>query len=204
MKYDNKRELKQVFGTKQKPVDFILTEMSYLTISGKGNPNELAFQNNIQALYSVIYTAKFAYKKKPTDDIFDDYVVAPLTGWWTISEEAIKRGSWTKDDFIYELRIMIPYFVSDELIKESIEIAKAKKGFAEIDNLQLKKYPEMHVGQILHIGSYDDEQASFEKLESYLDGKGLKRKNKNHVEIYLSDARRIAPDKQKTILQIEI
>jgi hypothetical protein len=204
MKYDNKKESKQIFGTKKKPVIFELPEMRVLAIQGTGNPNSEPFQKNIEAMYPVMYVAKFAYKKNPTDDTFDDFVVAPLMGWWTISEEAVQRGSWTKEDFVYELRMMIPFFVTDELMMESIEAAKAKKGLAEMEHLEIKTIPAMKVGQILHVGSYDDEPETFVTLEKYIAENGLTRKNKNHVEIYLSDARRTEPEKLKTILQVEV
>lgn len=204
MKFDGKKELKQLFGTKQKPVSFKLETMNYLTIQGEGNPNKEGFQKHIQTLYSVMYALKFAYKKNPTDSTWTDFVVPPLMGWWTLNEEAQQNKSFTKDDFVYELRILLPSFISNELVLESIKIAKDKKGFPEIDELVVKEYGEMNVGQILHIGSYDDEPETFSKLEDYLEKQGLQRVSKNHVEIYLSDARKTAPEKLKTILQVEI
>ncbi|MDR2832568.1 MAG: GyrI-like domain-containing protein [Streptococcaceae bacterium] len=204
MKYEAKKELKQIFGTKQKPSTFELPTLRFLTINGKGNPNNLTFQKHVQALYAVMYTAKFDYKKSPTHEQWSDFTVAPLMAWWTISEEAIQRGTFTKDDFVYELRILIPYFVPDEVVKTSIIKAKEKKGFPEIDEVSIKEYPKMPVAQILHVGTYDDEPQTFEKLEQFLLEQGLKRKSKNHVEIYLSDPRKIVPQKLKTILQVEV
>lgn len=204
MKYDSKKELKQIFGKKQKPTVFTLPKMRYLTITGAGNPNGELFKKKIQALYATLYTVKFTYKNNPTDETFIDFVVTPLIGWWSINEQAANTGEWTKDDFIYELRIPIPYFITNELIEESIPVAKKKKGNHEIDRIKIKTYPPLRVGQILHVGPYDDEPKTFEKLEHYLEQKGLQRKNKNHVEIYLSDARKSDAQKQKVILQVEI
>lgn len=202
MKFDNKKELKQIFGTGKKPVSFIYPEMRYLTITGAGNPNQEPFALNTQALYSVMYTLKFAYKAHPSDQTFDDFVVAPLMGYWTISDATIAKGSFTKDDFVYELRIMIPSFVPSEMVTDAIAAAYEKKDFAEIKNTKVKTYPAHPVAQILHVGPYDDEPATFAKLAQFLEAENLKRTSKDHVEIYLGDPRKSAPEKLKTILQV--
>lgn len=204
MKYEPKKELKTLLGTKQKPVVVTLPAIRYLAINGAGDPNGEAFQMVTQALYSVMYTAKFAFKKSGGAEGYDDFVVGPLMGFWSINQEAQTRGSFTKADFVYQLRIPLPPFLSEKLLKESMAEAKAKKGIAAIDDLEIITLPEMTVGQILHIGSYDDEAASFEKLATFLAENGWQRTSKEHVEIYLSDPRRVAPDKLKTILQVAI
>ena len=81
---------------------------------------------------------------------------------------------------------------------------KEKKSLAEIDNLEIKEYPAMEVAQILHVGSYDDEPASFKKIDDLVASENKQRIFKVHREIYLSDARRVAPDKLKTILRYQI
>lgn len=204
MKYEPKKELKSLLGTKQKPVIITAPPLRYLAIDGAGDPNGEAFQEVTQALYSVMYTAKFAYKKGKVTGDYDDFVVGPLMGFWSINEAAQKRGSFTKSDFVYQLRIPLPPFLTERLLKESMQAAKEKKGIAAIDDLQIVALPEMTVGQILHVGSYDDEPASFEKLENYLAAEGWQRTSKEHVEIYLSDPRRVVPEKLKTILQVDV
>lgn len=204
MKYEPKKELKQLLGTKTKPVVLETPALRYLTIAGAGDPNGEAFQAKTQALYSAMYTAKFAYKKTPTDETFTDFVVGPLMGHWSINEEAQAKGSFAKSDFVYQLRIPLPPFLTDEVMTAAIAEAQEKKGFPELAELAIVQLPAMKVGQILHVGSYDDEPASFEKLENFLTEQGEVRKSKEHVEIYLSDPRRVSPEKLKTILQVEV
>ena len=204
MKYEPKKELKSMLGTKKKPVIVELPVLRYLAINGVGDPNDSVFQDLTQALYAVMYTLKFAYKKRQNSAQYEDFVVGPLMGLWSISKEAQQRGNFTKSDFVYQLRIPLPPFITDSLIQESKQEAKRKKGIAAIDDLQVVKQKEKVVGQILHVGSYDSEQESFAKLDSYLLESGWQRTSKDHVEIYLSDPRRVSSDKLKTILQVSI
>lgn len=203
MKYDFKKEMPLLFKTK-KPTIVNLPKLKYITISGSGDPNHEAFEKSVQALYTVMYTLKFAYKKNPSDLKWVDFVVSPLIGWWTINDQAIERKTFTKDDFVFELRLLIPEFVKDELVLECITSAYLKKRDENIKRIMIKEYDELLVGQILHIGSYDTEQLSFNKLSCFFDDNNIIRTSKDHVEIYLSDPRKVEPDKLKTILQVTI
>ncbi len=100
--------------------------------------------------------------------------------------------------------IRIPDFVPDDLIRPALQAVKAKKSLPAIDQLEIKRIPAMDCAQILHVGRYDDEPASFDKIDALVASAGRKRLSKVHREIYLSDARRVAPDNLKTILRYQI
>lgn len=195
------------YSVKTDPELLVFPTRKYLTINGEGNPNGEEFQKRTEAIYSASYGIKMPFKKSEfaKNGEFDDYVVPPMEGYWSITADAAAKGTFTKDDFIYQIRLAIPDFVPDEFVEEKLTEAKNKNA----DNPYAKdvKYgviEERKVIEILHIGSYDDEPKSFAKIDEYLKIKDVKRISKNHVEIYLSDPRKTEPEKLKTILQVEV
>lgn len=101
------------FNSTKRPKQVVVPSHSYFEIHGKGNPNDALFLDYIAALYSVAYPTKMAFKKADPSvhGIYTDYTVPPLLGDWTISRVAVERGAWTKDDFVFRLRMLIPDFV---------------------------------------------------------------------------------------------
>lgn len=206
MKYDVKKELKQEFGAKKKAELIELPERRFISISGSGNPNHEDFNEHIQALYAISYTTKMNYKtsKYAKSNEFNDYTVFPLQADWSINVEAQKRGEFSKDDFVYQAMIGIPDFIDLKFQKEMIKIAYEKKKISLINEAEIFFRPKMRVVQMLHVGSYDLEQASFDIMEKFAKEQGVNRLSKAHTEIYLSDPRRCAPEKLRTILQFEV
>jgi hypothetical protein len=206
MKYESRKQEKDLYSTKKKPVLLTVPKQRFISLPGVGDPNKDGFQQRIQTLYPVAYGIKMAYKKFAVnkDFEFDDYVVFPLEGVWSLTKKGQQLDYLDKDEFAYDVMIRVPDFVPDEIIKSAIESVSVKKNLPLLPKLEIKEYPQMEVGQILHIGKYDDEPASFEKLDQLVEESGKKRASKIHREIYLSDARRVAPDKLKTILRYKI
>ncbi|WP_334351725.1 GyrI-like domain-containing protein [Companilactobacillus sp. HBUAS56257] len=206
MKYESRKQEKDLYSTKKKPVLLTVPKQRFISLPGVGDPNKDGFQQRIQTLYPVAYGIKMAYKKFAVnkDFEFDDYVVFPLEGVWSLTKKGQQLDYLDKDEFAYDVMIRVPDFVPDEIIKSAIESVSVKKDLPLLPKLEIKEYPQMEVGQILHVGKYDDEPASFEKLDQLVEESGKKRASKVHREIYLSDARRVAPDKLKTILRYKI
>lgn len=212
-KFDFKKT--PTYKATKKPQIITRPSLFALTISGTGDPNQAGFQTDIQAMYAFAYGIKMAYKKMMANDIFgsleadepiNDYVVPPLAGYWTISEEAQSLGAWEKSDLVYQLELVIPDAVPLDFIHERMEAIKAEKldENPRVNDVVLATLPAATVAHILHVGPYDDEPATFDKMEAFITAEGYRRTSKEHREIYLSDTRRTAPEKLKTILEVNI
>jgi hypothetical protein len=198
MKIDFKKELEQLFapGTK----DFVLLEVPcfrYFMIDGEGNPNTApSYTAALETLYPVSYALKFVCKK----ELEIDYVVPPLEGLWWADDMDTFGTSRDKSAWKWTMMIMIPDFATEDLIAGAIEKA-AKKQPPAIDLLRVETLTEGFCAQIMHIGSYDDEGPTLQRLHrEWIPEHDLVENGKHH-EIYLSDPRRVAPEKLKTVLR---
>jgi hypothetical protein len=204
-KYDYKKQERAIYGLKTSPQIIALPPQKFICVLGAGNPNSLPFKTDIECLYGVAYKVKMKFKDYPN---YFDYAVYPLEGFWSLTDEGIETqratGELDKNELKYNLMIKQPSFVDQKLFGEAKNTALTTKGNPRIKDIQFCEIKEGTVAQVLHIGSYDREAETFEKLEKYLDGAGYKRVSHNHKEIYLSDARRVAPNELKTILRVEI
>lgn len=196
-KIDYKKEYKQLYNASSTKVEFVdVPEFQFLMIDGKGNPNESKdFQHSVEALYGLAYTLKFMSK---VENNFD-YTVMPLEGlWW--SDDLNNFVTNNKNEWLWTLMIMTPKIININ----NLEIAKKrimeKKELVLLDQVRLESYKEGKSAQILHIGSYSEEHINIMKIHKTIEEGGLKLVNKHH-EIYLSDPRRTAPEKLKTILR---
>ena len=197
-KIDYKKELNQLYkpsATKAMLVN--VPEMHYLMISGKGDPNkEKSYAEAIESLYSVAYTIKFIIKKGPAAA---DYGVLPLEGlWWADDMSSFAEGR--KDEWLWTVMIMQPDIVTKSIVDEAIKQVRAKKNPAALDKLKYEAFNEGKSAQIMHIGPFSEEGPTIEKLHAFIGGQGLQIYGKHH-EIYLSDIRRAAPAKWKTIIR---
>lgn len=206
MKYEWRKQEKEFYGTKQKPVLLTIPEQKFFSLHGIGDPNGEAFVERIQTLYPLAYGLKAAYRKYCVDKTveFEDYVVFPLEGVWSLTKKGQQMDHLDKNEFSYDIMIRIPDFVPAELIEPTLQAVKEKKKLSLLDEIEVKTYPQMEVAQILHLGSYDDEPASFAKMDQLVATNNSERMSKIHREIYLSDARRVAPEKLKTLLRYQI
>ncbi len=207
MKHEWKKSEKNIYLPKTKPELIDIPEYQFVTLSGKGNPNDAFFSEYIGALYSVAYAIKMNLKKleqKPKNYI--DFTVYPLEGVWDIDEGAKHNsaGELNKDNLIFTLMIRQPDFVSADFFAEMVELTKKKKPNQLLDGIKFEKIADGKCVQMLHIGSYDDEPKSFQQMEHFTKELNLIRKSKVHREIYLSDFRKVDTAKLKTVLRFGV
>lgn len=206
VKHEWRKKEKALYLPKNKPEVIDLPEFKFVTIEGAGSPEEGIFTENIGALYSLAYTLKMVAKKMDTPPKGHfDFTVYPLEGVWDINEEAKVNfnGVINKDDFVYTLMIRQPDFVDEHFFNEMLDVAKEKKKNPLLDQLRFERLSEGLCVQMLHLGPFEDEPASFEKMEAFAKAQGLVRVSKVHREIYLSDTRKVAPEKLKTVLRFQ-
>lgn len=206
MKYEWRKHEKNFYSINKKPVLLTIPAQKFLLLHGTGNPNGSAFQKHLESLYPAAYGLKFAYKKfaENIKTDFDDYVVFPLESVWSLTEKGQQLDHLDKNELSYDIMIRIPDFVPDNLIQPTLQEIQEKKQLPEIADIQIRQYPQMAVVQIMHVGSYDTELTSFKKLDELVASERKTRFSKIHREIYLSDARRVEPDKLKTILRYQV
>lgn len=206
MKYEWRKTEKEFYMPKNKPELVNIPKLSYFTIEGEGNPNHEAFSEYIAVLYSLSYAVKMSHKKGIEPKGYFDYTVYPLEGIWDINDEAKKNftGTIDKNDLIFKLMIRQPNFVNLDFATKIIMLTKENKPHKLLDSVVFETMNEGNCIQMLHLGNYDSEIESFEIMENFATSKGLKRLSKTHKEIYLTDARKTAPEKLKTVLRFQV
>lgn len=206
-KYEWRKREKKLYIPKTKPEIVDVSEFKFLTIRGEGSPAGELFIECIGVLYSLAYAIKMFPKKmeiKPKG--YYDFTVYPLEGVWDINDEAKKKfsGAINKDDLVYQLMIRQPDFVDRDFYFEMLSHVKKKKPNPLLDQLKFELITEGKCVQMLHLGRFEDESVSFDEMEAFTENAGLTRDSKVHREIYLSDARKTAPEKLKTVLRFKV
>lgn len=201
LKYEWKKEEKEFYLPKEKPTLVNVPKAKYFCIKGKGNPNGEDFSNRIAVLYSLAYSVRMMPKNGFTPDGYFEYTVYPLEGLWDITEEGKKSETLNKDELLYTIMIKQPDFVNEKVVRNAFEIANKKKPTQLLEEAYFDEIEDGLAVQILHIGSYDTEPESFNKMKDFINENNLKIKSLAHREIYLSDARKIERDKLKTVLR---
>jgi len=207
MKHEWRKKEKSIYLPKTKPEIVDIPEYQFLVISGAGNPNSDFFASCIQALYSVSYGLKMNLKKEPSQPKnYMDWTVYPLEGIWDITDEAKQNftGQINKDDLVFDLMIRQPNFITPNYFNKILESVKQKKPHPLLDQLRLEKITDGSCIQMMHIGSYDDEPASFSIMEEFASQNNVTRISKKHREIYLSDFRKVPTEKLKTVLRFQL
>ncbi len=204
MPFDYKKEYKEFYLPKAKPEIVEIPAMNYLAIRGMGNPNEEggAYKNSIELLYALAYTIKMSKKGAHQIQGYFDYVVPPLEGFWW--QEGVDGFDYTRKDAFHWISVIrLPDFVQKTDFEWAVAEAtqKKKRDFSSVEFLTIT---EGLCVQMMHMGSFDDEPASVALMDQYLKEQGYENDfspNRLHHEIYLSDARRVAPEKWKTVLR---
>jgi len=206
MKHEWRKKEKQLYLPKTKPEQIEVPKLKYFMIKGKGNPNNEFFGEYIGVLYSLSYGVRMSHKAGFAPKGYFEYTVYPLEGIWDISEEAKQNntGVLDKDSLIFNLMIRQPEFVTNDFAQEIMERTKKKKPHELLDEVSFGSIEDGLCVQMLHLGSYDDEPESFSKMDAFCVENNLVRKSKQHREIYLSDVRKVKPDKLKTVLRYKI
>ena len=201
MKYEWKKNEKYLYGVKQKPQLIEVPTAYYIMIKGEGNPNEIDFSNRVSALYSLAYGIKMLFKNMKKEELeYSDFTVFPLEGIWEKSDDE----EFDKSKLKYTIMIKQPYFITKEIFELAFEKVKKKKPNELYDEISFDCIESKKAIQILHIGSFDTEIESFEKLDNFASEMNLERSEKLHTEIYLNNKNRTAEDKLKTILRYTV
>lgn len=204
MAFDFKKEYKELYAPKKGPGIIEVPPVTYVAVRGSGDPNEegRAYQQAIAVLYAISYTIKMSKKGSRQIEGYTDFVVPPLEGfWWQDAAEGIDYAH--KEAFNWIAVIRLPDFVTREVFGWAVEEAAAKK---KID-CSIAEYLRVREGlcvQCLHVGSYDDEPATVEAMDAFAREQGYEidlSEERRHHEVYLSDARKVAADKLKTIVR---
>ena len=204
MPFDFKKEYKEFYLPPAKPVIVIAPKANYIAVRGKGDPNDEsgAYQQAIGVLYAVAYTLKMSYKTDHRIEGFYDYVVPPLEGfWWQEGIEGIDYRD--KSTFCWISVIRLPDFITQADFDWAVENASKKK-MIDCSSAEFLTIDEGLCVQIMHVGPYDNEPASVALMDKFLAENGYENDitaTRLHHEIYLSDARKVAPEKWKTVIR---
>ena len=193
---------------KNKPSIVTVPKANYIAVRGKGNPNEAdgAYQKAIGVLYSVAYTLKMSYKTDYNIKGFFEYVVPPLEGFWWQDGIDGSIDYTNKSAFNWISVIRLPDFVTKKDFAWAVETA-AKKKKMDCSSAEFITVDEGLCIQIMHIGAYDDEPATVAIMDKFLTENGYENdfsEVRLHHEIYLSDARKVSPEKLKTVIRYPI
>lgn len=204
MAFDFKKEYKEFYMPKDKPSIVTVPPMNYLAVRGHGDPNaeDGEYKEAIGLLYGIAFTIKMSKKGSRQIEGFFDYVVPPLEGFWW--QDGVSGVDYTrKENFNWISVIRLPDFVTKADFDWAIEEATRKKktDFSKVEFMQVD---EGLCVQCMHIGSYDDEPATVELMHQFMSEQGYEldiNDTRRHHEIYLSDARKVAPEKLRTVIR---
>ena len=209
MAFDFKKEYREYYLPPQTPVIVVIPPMNYVAVRGKGNPNDedSEYRASIELLYGIAFTIKMSKMSKMGDrriDGYFDFVVPPLEGLWWSETGEVDYGR--KQDFHFISMLRLPDFVTKEDFDRAVETAtkKKKKDFSKAEFFH---YEEGKSGQCMHVGSYDMEPITIRKMKAFAAQEGLTidlEGSRLHHEIYLSDPRKTAADKLKTVIRYPV
>lgn len=203
MAFDFKKEYREFYLPKSKPELVDVPEMNFVAVRGRGDPNEPEgdYERAVGVLYAVSYTLKMSYKTERRIPGFYEYVVPPLEGFWEQDGGAINYSR--KADFRWISAIRLPDFITRADFDWAVEIAAKKKGI-DCSSAEFLTLCEGLCVQMLHVGPYDSEPESVALMDAFAAGDGYAvdiSKTRLHHEIYLSDPRRTAPEKLRTVIR---
>jgi hypothetical protein len=202
MKYEWRKQEKDFYLPK-KPTVITVPTYQFISLSGNGDPNRPAFGEEVAALYAISYSLRMGLKKGILGTEPFEYTVFPLEGVWTSVNKP--DGQLKKEELIYKIMIRQPDLVTETMFQEQLLAVKKKKDNPNLDKLIFERYEEGLCLQALHVGSFDTEAETFAKMSEVLKQEQLVMRptmdNFQHREIYLSDPRKVAPEKAKTVLR---
>lgn len=204
MPFDYKKEYKEFYLPPKKPSIIDIPEMNYVAVRGRGNPNEPEgeYKAALNLLYGISFTIKMSYKGNHKIDGYFSYVVPPLEGlWWQTDGSGIDYTH--KENFSWISMIRLPEFVTKAVFDHALQEAEEKKK-TDFSKAEFFTYHEGLCVQCMHIGSYDDEPATIEGMNAFAKKMGYSldlTHTRLHHEIYLSDPRRTATEKLRTVIR---
>ena len=204
MSFDFKKEYKEFYMPKNKPGIVSVPGMNYIAVRGQGDPNveDGEYKQAIELLYGIAYTIKMSKKGDHQIEGYFDYVVPPLEGfWWQDGIDGVDYAH--KENFHWISVIRLPDFVTRDDFGWAVKEAERKKK-TDFSKVEFLTYDEGLCVQCIHIGPYDDEPATVELMHAFMEEQGYVldiNDRRLHHEIYLSDARKVAPEKLKTVIR---
>ena len=204
MAFDFKKEYKEFYLPKEKPEIVTVPQANYIAVRGTGNPNEEdgSYQQAIGVLYAVAYTLKMSYKTDYRIEGFYDFVVPPLEGfWWQDGINGVDYSQKAAFNWISVIRL--PDFITIENFRWAVDTAQKKKKI-DCSSAEFLTIDEGLCVQIMHNGPFDDEPATVALMDEFIKQNGYVNDfsdKRLHHEIYMSDARKVAPEKWKTVIR---
>ena len=201
-KVDYRKTFKKLYIPGTSPEITEIPSFRFAAIEGEGDPNSYEFAEATGALYSFSYAVKMSYKSKDAPSGYYDYTVFPLEGVWDLVDRT--KPVEDKNNYKYTIMIRQPDFLTDELFERFISELKKKKPDVCFDRIRYITFTEGECCQMMHLGSYDSERETFDIMEDFCRNMGYERCEMTHREIYLSDPRKTAPEKLKTVLRFKV
>ena len=204
MAFDFKKEYREFYLPPRKPSIVEVPAMNYVAVRGKGDPNDPSgeYQRALDALYAISYTIKMSKKGDHRMDGYFDYVVPPLEGfWWQGAVAGVDYAHKERFEWISVIRL--PDFVTENEFRWAVDEASRKKK-ADFSRAEFLTIEEGLCVQCMHLGPYDDEPATVALMHEFAEQAGYVpdfSEERRHHEIYLSDARKVAPEKLKTVIR---
>lgn len=204
MKHEWRKHEKELYMAKRKPQLVEVPQQKFLMVRGQGNPNGAEFKQRIEPLYALSYAIRMMPKQGHTPDGYFEYTVYPLEGVWDLTEKGRQLDHLDKDELVYTLMIRQPEFVTQAVFERAFETTQHKKPHPLLNDVTFETVEEGLCVQMLHVGNYDAEPETFAIMEEFTKESQLQRDSMLHREIYLSDARRVAPERLKTVLRYRV
>jgi len=205
-KLDYKKAFKSLYLPGKQPVQVEVPEMKFIMIDGIGSPQGKAYQDAIQALYSLTFTIKMSKLSAEKPEGYFEYVVPPLEGLWHCEDGPLDFHR-PKEDWRWTSMIRQPDFVTEDVFLWAVEACRKKDPALDVSGARLHSFCEGLCVQMMHIGPYSRETCSIEAMRTFLATEGLTDDSgtvRRHHEIYLSNPRRSAPEKLRTVLRIPV
>lgn len=201
-KYEWRKTEKAFYLPKEKgPHRIDVPEMKFFAVEGAGSPAGEEFQAVVGLLYTLSYAVRMMPKSGWTPPDYREYTVFPLEGVWRMDTDAWRVGSLDKTKLKYRLMIRQPLFVMPDVAARAMESARKKVPAGLLERASFEPFTDGVSVQMLHVGPYDTEPETFAAMDAFLNANGLVRTERTHREIYLSDPRKVTPDKNRTLLR---
>ena len=201
-KYEWRKTEKAFYLPKEKgPHRIDVPEMKFFAVEGAGSPDSEEFQAVVGLLYTLSYTVRMMPKSGWTPPGYQEYTVFPLEGVWRMDTDAWQGGALDKTKLKYRLMIRQPWFATPDVVARAMESARKKVPADLLERASFEPFTDGVSVQMLHVGPYDTEPETFAAMDAFLKENGLVRTERTHREVYLSDPRKVSPDKNRTLLR---
>lgn len=203
---DFKKSDKILYHPSRDPILLEVPALTFITVEGKGNPNDSpSYQEAVELLYALAYAIKMNKKGDAVPPGYYDFVVPPLEGLWRLEGDPYEGSViHRKEDFSWQMLLRQPEFVNQAVFETAQKAVRKKKPGLDLSRASLLTFTEGACAQILHLGSYDEEAGTLATLVAFIEDQGFRTQMsglRQHHEIYLSDPRKTAPEKLKTLLR---